>query len=487
MDSYNLYQDIAERTNGDIYIGVVGPVRTGKSTFIKRFMDKLVLPHMDDITRKARVIDELPQSADGKIVMTTQPKFVPDGGVKIDIAENIGVNVRLIDCVGYLIAGVEGESRMVRTPWSDKEMTFEEAAELGTRKVMLEHSTIGVLVTTDGSVTGFERNAYQPAEERIAQELSNYSKPFAIVLNTATPDREETKRLCLSLNEKYCVPVIPKDVASMETEDFCEVLESILYEFPLRMINCDMPRWMQMLRPDNVMIQGITSKVAQAAAKVNKMRDYTLLTQIFDDDEVINKIKNMDVCFGDGSVNIELVAKEGVFYTVLSDECDVDIKDDSTLFNYIKNATFAEKQYNKMKQALNAADEGGYGVVIPADDEVELLEPEFVKSGVKTSVKMRAKASCLHIMKVDVETEVNPIIGNGVQAQEMVKYLQEEYKDNVNGIWETNMFGKTMNTLAKEGLSTKMYSMPPDAQLKLRKTVSRIVNEGKGGVLCVLL
>lgn len=485
MDSNNLYQDIATRTNGDIYIGVVGPVRTGKSTFIKKVMDKLVLPNMEDITRKQRVIDELPQSADGKMVMTTGPKFVPDGGVKVKMAEGVNVNVRLIDCVGYLIAGLEGEVRQVRTPWSDVEMPFEEAAEIGTRKVMREHSTIGVVVTTDGSIADFERQNYVSAEENIIKEMKECGKPFVIILNSKRPNSEETKSLKMSMEEKYGATVMIKNVLEMELEDILEVLECILYEFPIRLIELSMPKWMQMLNFNNELIQNIISVTMDKVSSMFRMRDYKCLNDLFCDD-TMNKVGDINVEFGCGCITLNIIPEDGVFYRILSEVCNIDIKDEFTLFGYIKNSNNAVKEYDKLKTALEEVEERGYGVVIPTCEEVSLDEPQFLTNGTKTNIKMTASASCLHIMKVNVETEVNPIVGGG-SSQEMVKYLESEYKDNPNGLWETNMFGKTLGNIAREGLNSKMYSMPIEAQNKLRKTVGRIVNEGKGGVLCVLL
>lgn len=487
MERFDLYQDIATRTNGDIYIGVVGPVRTGKSTFIKRVMDKLVLPNIADAARKQRVIDELPQSADGKTVMTTQPKFVPDGGIRVDMAEGVSLNIRLIDCVGYLIDKLEGESRMVKTPWSDKEMTFEDASELGTRKVMRDHSTIGVLVTTDGSITDFDRTNYIAAEERIASEMQELGKPYAIVMNTKKVNAEETKALCVALSEKYGVPVIAKNALEMELKDILEIFECILAEFPLRKICFGMPKWMQMLDYEHPIVKGIIDVVTEKTANALKMSDYKKLSDLFDNSEIIKKISGINVLYGNGCIDIELIPQDGMFYKILSEICNVAIMGEFDLFNYIKEASFAEKQFSKLKGALADVETNGYGIVMPTDEDISLQEPEFVGTGGKTHIKMRANATCLHIMKVGVETDVNPIIGTGAQSQEMANYLKTEYSDKKMGLWDTNMFGKSLGVMAREGLSAKMYSMPLEAQAKLRKTVTRIVNEGRGGVLCVLL
>lgn len=487
MESFDLYQDIATRTNGDIYIGVVGPVRTGKSTFIKRFMDKMVLPYLSDQARKQRIIDELPQSADGKIVMTTQPKFVPDGGVKVVLGDNVAVNVRLIDCVGYLIDNLEGESRKVRTPWSSEEMTFEQASELGTRKVMSDHSTIGILVTTDGTITDFERVNYLKAEERIAQEMKQLGKPFVILLNTKKPRAEETLALCGALREKYGVPVITKSAFDLELEDIQEILEACLCEFPIRKINFTMPRWLQMMDRDNAIISKIIAECMEKSADIVKMSEYRTLKDLFCQDDNMKQVANVKVSFGSGSITVDLLPQDKMFYRIMSEECDVDISDEFTLFKYIREASFAEKQFCKLKGALEDVETRGYGIVLPTDADIVLEAPQFMTGGSKGGVKMAATASCLHIMKVNVNTEVNPIVGSGTQAQEMVNYLRTAYEGKEMEIWDTNMFGKSLNSIAKEGINNKMYSMPQEAQAKLRKVVTRIVNEGRGGVLCVLL
>lgn len=487
MDSVNIYQDIAKRTNGDIYIGVVGPVRSGKSTFITKFMNELVLPHILDENEKNRVIDELPQSATGKTVMTTQPQFVPDRGVKINLTDNLNVNIRLIDCVGYMISGVENQDRMVNSPWSNEQMPFAEAGELGTRKVMLDHSTIGIVVTTDGSVTDFGRNDYISAEERIVEEMKSTGKPFIILLNSRTPNDSATQKLVSEMCAKYNVSVVAKNVAEMNEMDIQELLASILGEFPLRMIGVKMPRWMQMLQADNELIIKVMANIANIVVDVGKMRDYDKFKDIFLDDSDFNKTDNVEVKFDDGSIVLNLMPKEELFYKVLSDCCGVNVRDESALFGYIKNATTAIKTFDKMNSALQSVEQCGYGVVMPKDDEIEFAKPEFEGANGRRNIKMTASCSCLHIMKVDVQTSVNPIVASGTQAQDMVNYLENEYKDDLKQIWNTNMLGKKLADIAKDGLSAKMFSMPQEAQKKLRKTVCRIVNEGKGGVLCVLL
>lgn len=480
---YELYQDIKSRTNGDIYIGVVGPVRTGKSTFIKRVMDKLVLPNITDDNRKQRVIDEIPQSADGKIVMTTQPKFVPDAGITVNISPEVDINVRLVDCVGYLIDGVEGDERNVRTPWSSNEMTFAAASELGTRKVMAEHSTIGVVVTTDGTIADFDRANYVDAESRIVAEMKELGKPFVILLNSLRPTDEKAISLAKHLSETYNTPVICKDVLNMELDDINEILECILSEFPLVSINVETPRWLQMLPFEHPIIKHIGNCLMAKIETVNKINDYKSLLDLFAEDEFIKPIKYCKANYGNGVINVELTPQDSLFYNIMSEMCGVNILDESSLFKYIKSASVAEKEYSKLKTALDDVETRGYGIVLPSEDDVELATP-IMGENVK-GIKMQAKASCLHIMKVDVETEVSPMMGGG--SQEMLEYLKKEYADKENELWNTMLFGKSLSVLAKENLNQKMYAMPQDAQAKLKRAVTRIVNEGKGGVLCILL
>lgn len=486
MESYNLYQDIATRTNGDIYIGVVGPVRSGKSTFIKKFMDGLVLPNITDNARRARVIDEMPQSADGRSVMTTEPKFVPDGGVKVMLADDIEVNVRLIDCVGYMIDNMEMPSRNVKTPWSAQDLPFNEAAEIGTKKVMCEHTTIGMVITTDGSITDYNRSDYVVAEERIVAEMKSSCKPFIIVLNSRKPESSECKKLATELEMKYNVSVFICDISNMDIMAINMLLESILNEFPIKHINCKMPKWMQMLPMESDLIKCIIAELNEVAERLNKMKDYVLLKDCFSESDNMKKLTKIKLIYSNGSLVVELEPKEHLFYKILSEVCNVDINDETGLFKYIKDSNSAIMVYDKMKTALESVEEFGYGVVTPTEGEIEFSEP-IIEDGVKSNINMEAKATCLHIIKVDVKTSVSPVIGTGNQAQEMVNYLKNEFSEDLNCMWKTNLLGKSMRQIASDTLNSKMYSMPVDAQMKLKKTVGRIVNEGRGGVLCVLL
>lgn len=492
MDKFDLYQDIATRTGGDIYLGVVGPVRTGKSTFITKFMETLVLPNIADKHRLQRVVDEMPQSADGKTIMTTQPKFVPDDGVKVTMQENLNFNVRLIDCVGYLVDGAVGhregdKPRLVRTPWDDEEIPFEQAAQIGTDKVIKDHSTIGVVLTTDGSITDIPRSGYIEAEERVVKELEQIGKPFVIVLNSKTPLAEETQKLTQSLSEKYGVTAIAKDVQNMNSDDITDVMSGVLMEFPIRLIQASMPKWLQCLSGSSELIKKMTSQVASVVADVNKMSDYKKLENLFVDDENLEKVSKINVEFGKGSIEFEIVPKPHLFYKVLSEECGIDLSDDFKLISFVKSSRYAATEYGKLKEALMQVEAAGYGVVVPAIEDMELEEPEIMKQGGKFGVKIKASAPSLHIMRVDVSTEVSPIVGTQAQSEEMAAYLMEQYQKDKDGIWATNMFGKTLDTLVKEGINGKLATVQGDTQDKLRKTITRIVNEGKGGVLCVLI
>lgn len=491
MENFDLYRDIATRTGGDVYIGVVGPVRTGKSTFIKNFMRTLVLPRIDDENRRKRVIDELPQSADGKTIMTTQPKFVPEASVRVDFADGAGVNVRLIDCVGYPVEEAmgytEGEhSRLVTTPWSEEEMTFEQAAELGTRKVICDHSTIGVIITTDGSITGIDRESYRAPEKRVIEEMRALGKPFTVILNSKYPENTDTRQLAMSMQEDYGVSVIVKNVAQMQEADFADVLGGILKQFPIRRIDYDIPKWLCTLPMESDVISNVLSKVKSSSACASKMGDTVCLTAAFDEDEFIKRAE-ASANFGTGVVTVSLTPAEGLFYRVLSEKCGVDISDDFALISYIQQLTFAKSEYDKLKTALEEVNEVGYGVVTPDMSDMDLQQPQVVKKNGRYSVRLKASAPSLHIMRVDVETEVSPMFGQEGESEDVIRNWLDGFGEDGEGIWDTNMFGKTLSALAKEGLETKLRAMPGDARVKLRKTLGRIVNEGKGGVLCILL
>ena len=492
MDKYDLYNDIAVRTDGDIYIGVVGPVRTGKSTFIKRFMDLLVLPNIDNAYKKERTIDELPQSGAGKTIMTTQPKFVPNEAVSIELRNAATLSLRMVDCVGYLIDGVIGHMendvpRMVRTPWNDSDIPFEEAAEIGTRKVITEHSTIGILVTTDGSFTGIPHMDYAPAEERVVQELKEINKPFIVLLNTMNPNSEDTQQLRKSLEEKYDVTVIAANVTQLELEDVHYLLERILFEFPLSEMRFNLPRWVQALPSDHWLVSEILTTLSDSTKDLSRMRDVEKLLDVFEESEHINGIDIDNISLADGILNYDIDVKHDLFYQILGEECGCEINDDYQLVSMMKSLVYAKKEYDRVSEALEAVRTTGYGLVSPTMEEMTLEEPEIVKQGGRYGVRLRASAPSLHMIRVDIQTEVSPVVGTEKQSEEILRYLLSEFESDPSSIWESNIFGKSLHELVKEGLSTKLLRMPEDAQHKMQDTLSRIINEGSGGLICILL
>lgn len=492
MENYGLYEDIAKRTGGDIYVGVVGPVRCGKSTFITQFMQNLVVPNIEDKNTKQRTIDELPQSADGKTIMTTQPRFVPSKAAAIRVDDKVDMNVRMIDCVGYLIDGALGheenqKERLVKTPWSDEEMPFEKAAELGTKKVIDEHSTIGIVLTTDGSITDIPRSSYVKAEERVVSELAAQNKPFVVVLNTKLPKSEDAKKLAKSLEAKYGVPVMPMDVLKLNQNNIDEIFEKILLEFPIKSLKIKMPKWMQALSFNHPIISNVVEEVKKFGENANKIGQIDKTNVAFLESDDFEPVVVSSIKMGEGKVYFDVTPKPGLFYRVLSEQCDTEITDDFHLISYVKQLAHAKAEYDKIKLALADVKEKGYGVVMPNVEDMTLEDPEIVKQGNKFGVKLKASAPSLHIMSVDIETEVNPIVGSQAQSEEMVKYMMSEFEQNPKAIWETNMFGKSLSSLVKEGIDSKITLMPVEAQRKMRKTLGRIINEGKGGIICILL
>lgn len=493
MEEFDIYTDISERTNGDIYIGVVGPVRAGKSTFITRFMERLVVPKIKSKHQKDRMTDELPQSANGKTIMTTQPKFVPGEAVSIKIADNIDVRVRLVDCVGYLIDGANGhlendKPRMVKTPWSDEAMPFEQAAEIGTKKVITDHSTIGIVMTSDGSIdTELARNAYVEAEERVVNELTALKKPFVVILNSKVPSSAETVKLSEALSEKYGVPVIPTDVLNFDEKDVLKIFEGILMEFPLRDIEVKIDKWLQALPSENEIISELTGKFLSVSEGMNKMSDFAAATDLFADSEYFDSLTVSNVDMGRGKVSYTVKPKPSLYFKALSSACGTEIGDEFDLMSCMKDLTHAKREYDKLSAALLEVKRTGYGVVTPSPDEMTLEEPEIVKQGGRFGVKLKASAPSLHIMQVDINAEVSPIMGTETQSEEMLTDMMKDFEEDPKRLWNTDMFGKSLHMLVNESLHNKLTAMPNDTQKKMRRTLSRIVNEGKGGVICILL
>lgn len=492
MDKYDIYKDISVRTGGDIYIGVVGPVRTGKSTFISKFMDKFVIPNINNKLQKQIATDEMPQSADGKIIMTTQPKFVPANGVKISFKNKSSANVRLVDCVGYLVDGALGHTdnekpRMVKTPWDKDEIPFEKAAETGTRKVIEDYSTIGIVVTTDGSFTDIPRSNYIQAEERVIKELKSCKKPFVVLLNCKNPQSEESINLSIELENKYNVPVINTNVLELSADELGSIMEKILLEFPMYAINVRLPKWMQALPSDNSIISEILENLKENSKSIVKMKDFSCIGDSLSKSENFDSLQLSELKMGDGCSEFELIPKEGLFYKTLSEECGEKINDDYELMSYIKSFSDSKKKFTKIKDALQRAEEDGYGVVVPSIDELKIEEPTLVKQNGRYGVKLKATAPSLHIMKVDVMTEVSPTVGNEKQGEEMVNYLSGKFEDDPSAILDTNIFGRSLQDLVKDGLADKLMAIPKDAQEKMTKTLTRMVNENRGGMICILL
>ena len=492
MENTRLYQDIAKRTDGDIYVGVVGPVRTGKSTFIKNFMDLLVIPNIDNEFKKERAKDELPQSAGGKTIMTTEPKFVPNEAIEITLDNNLKFKTRLVDCVGYLVDNAIGYleddmPRMVKTPWFDEEIPFEKAAEIGTKKVIEEHSTIGILVTTDGSITDIPRDDYVKAEERVVKELRDLNKPFVIILNSNFPSSADTISLAKKLSDKYNASVIPMDCTNLRIEDINTIFSKVLYEFPVERIAIKFPRWVDGLDFNHSLKSELINEIKDAFADVSVLKDVSTCTNRISKTEIIDNTTVQDIQLGSGFVNIKIDLKEELFYTVLSEITGVNVQNEGDLFGIISELSFTKKKYDKIAYALDEVDRKGYGIVTPSIDELELEEPEMVKQGSRFGVKLKATAPSIHMIKTNVTTEVSPIVGSEKQSEELVNYLLSEFESDPKKIWESNIFGKSLHSLVNEGLQAKLSKMPEDAQIKLQETLERIVNEGSGGLICIIL
>jgi len=489
---YRIYEDIAERTNGDIYIGVVGPVRTGKSTFIKRFMDGLVVPNIPNQYDRQRAIDETPQSGSGRTIMTTEPKFVPNEAVTISLDDNATMKVRLVDCVGYLVKSALGYledelPRMVHTPWLDHAVPFEEAAEMGTRKVIREHSTIGVVITTDGSFTNVPREEYEEAEEKVIAELEATNKPFIVILNSAFPDNPETRQMAEQLSEKYRKPVIPMDCLNMTIRDIHYVMKTILYEFPVREIAIDIPRWVTRLDNQHWLKNDIIRAINEVFEEKATIRQINDNAHKFNNYDFIKNGRISEMKLGQGCINMELNMADGLFYNILNAETGLNIKGEHELFSVLKELAAIKTEYRKIEYALHEVKTKGYGVVTPQLEELKLEPPEIIRQGSRFGVKLRASAPSIHMIRADIETEISPLVGSERQSEELVNYLLKEFEGQPEKLWESNIFGKSLHELITEGLQNKLFRMPEDAQMKLQETLQRIVNEGSGGLICIIL
>lgn len=492
MTKYNIYEDIANRSGGDVYIGVVGPVRTGKSTFIKRFMETLVLPNIESDSAKMRATDEMPQSATGKTVMTTEPKFVPDEAVRVTLDQNAHFNVKMIDCVGYIVPdaiGVteDGKPRMVLTPWSDEEMPFDKAAEIGTKKVIAEHSNIGVLVTTDGSIGEIPRQSYVEAERRVVDELKALGKPFVIVLNSATPEAPSSIELALSLENSYDVPVALVNCTKLDATDIKKILELVLTEFPIVEIAIEIPRWINSLPDTHTLKSKLYSKINKASEAIDKVGDVKAVFENIGDSEFGISISDVYTDLSKGSCHLKVETPEKLFYRILGEETGFMLDGEESLIGIMSELARMKKEYDRLSSAIAEVNETGYGIVTPSVDDLTLEEPEIVRQNGGYGVKLRASAPSIHMIKANIETEVSPIVGSEKQSEDMVKFLLKEFEEDPARIWESNMFGKSLHELVNEGLNAKLAHMPSDARLKLADTLQKIINEGSGGLICIIL
>ncbi len=492
MENFGIYQDIARRTEGDIYIGVVGPVRTGKSTFIKRFMELLVLPNIENEYKKERAVDELPQSASGRTIMTTEPKFIPNEAVEINLNGNVKLKTRLVDCVGYLVNNAIGYlendmPRMVKTPWSENEIPFETAAELGTRKVIVEHSTVGIIITTDGSITDIPREDYIKAEERVVNELKELNKPFIILMNCQNPYDNYSIEMAERLSDKYSATVIPVNCLELNLDDINSIFSKLLYEFMIERIEIKFPRWLEGLDKSNELKQKLFLNFKKTFENVARLKDINDVYKRLEECDEIYKTSVDEINLGNGIVSINVQLEEKLFYDMLSNITGVEIKNEGELFSCITDFAKIKKDYDKMAYAIHEVNEKGYGIVTPGKEDLILDEPEIVKQGSKYGVKLKAKAPSIHMIKINTETEVSPIVGSEKQSEDLVKYLLSEFESDPKKIWESNIFGKSLHELVNEGLQNKLAKMPEEAQIKLQDTLQRIVNEGTGGLICIIL
>lgn len=491
MEGYEIYKDIAKRTQGDIYIGVVGPVRTGKSTFIKKFMETLVIPNIENGPIKDRAIDELPQSAIGRTIMTTEPKFIPNEAVEIN-NENTKFRVRLIDCVGYIVPSALGYieedlPRMVNTPWFDKQIPFNMAAEIGTKKVIEEHSTIGLVVTTDGSIGDIDRNDYIEAEDRVITELKEINKPFIVLVNCVEPNSPSARKVQEEIQLKHNVNAICVNCLTLTKEDISNIIKMILVEFPVKEIDIDVPSWIERLDIDHWLKKSIMDSVYNAMNGIKKVGEIKECVKKVCENEYIKEISKTEINLGNGVCKIGLAAKDDLFYKVICELTGLEISCDGDLVNVLKDFSSIKEKYDKVKDALEQVKNTGYGIVNPTINELKLEEPEIVKQGGKYGIKLKASAPSIHMIMSNIETEVAPIVGSEKQSQELVEYLLNEFKENPSKIWESNIFGKSLYDLVNEGLYNKLNKMPLDARDKLRETLTRIINEGSGGLICIIL
>lgn len=488
----NIYNDMAERTGGEIFVGVVGPVRTGKSTFIKGIMEEMMLPNIADEYDLKRARDEMPQSAAGRTVMTAEPKFIPDEAVSVSIGEGTSFKMRLVDCVGFLVEGAgghleDGQPRMVKTPWSETEMTFEEAASIGTKKVISEHSTVAMLVTCDGSFGDIPRENYIPAEELAVRELKAQGKPFCIIVNSADPSSEEAEALALSLENKYSAPVALIDCAHVDKEDIDNIFMLILDEFPVTELNVDFPGWVMSLPDKHPLLASFTETVRVCAEEITKMGDVRTVFEKARMNPDIGDVRISELDMSSGVGCVELLPEEGAYFRILEELTEIKADNADALFRSMCELAEIKKKYDKVEAALNDVNEKGYGIVMPDISELVLEEPEIVRQSGGYGVRLRASARSVHMIKANIETEINPIVGTEQQSEELISYLTREFAENPTMIWNTDLLGKSLYELVNEGLRSKLQNMPDESRTKLSETLEKIINEGSGGLICIIL
>ncbi len=487
-----IYEDIAHRTEGDIYIGVVGPVRTGKSTFIKRFMETMVIPGIENVYRRERARDELPQSGSGRTIMTAEPKFVPEEAVELTMEGGGTFSVRLIDCVGYMVPGAVGQMeddmpRMVTTPWFEQEIPMTEAAEIGTRKVIAEHSTIGIVITTDGTITDIDREDYLEAEERVIRELKELGKPFLVLLNSAYPEAPRAQAIRADLMARHDVTCLAVNCLELDEPDMVDIIKGVLYEFPIKELDLFLPPWVDALPYDHPIKAELYAAVREGAGQMRRIRDVEGTVKAIGQCESVSRAGVTSIDLGSGVAAAELDLPRRLFYDTLSTQSGFTIADDGDLMGLLTGLAKIKCEYDKVAAALEEVKNTGYGIVIPSPEELVLEEPEIVKQGGRYGVRLKASAPSIHMIRADIETEVSPIVGNEKQSEDMVDYLLQEFEGNTGKIWQSNIFGKSFHELVSEDLQTKLKRMPEDAREKLRETLQRILNEGTGGLICIIL
>ena len=491
MANKSIYEDIALRTGGDIYLGIVGPVRTGKSTFIKQFMDKLVMPNISEEYEKERAKDELPQSSSGRTIMTTEPKFIPEKAININIDNTANMKDRLIDCVGYIVPSSLGyiendQPRMVNTPWYNEPIPFNMATEIGTQKVINEHSTIGLVITTDGSISDIPREEYAEAEDRVINELKQINKPFIVLLNCLNPDSESAVDTAEEISKKHHIPVIPINCLDMTQNDIKQILSRILYEFPVKEINVSFPKWINSL-PINHWLRADLIASLKSAEGIQHIRDLNLFGACLEKSENTTDCKVNNIDLGYGRADITINVNPELFYKILAENTGLVINDEMELMNSITELSAIKKEYMRVKDALEEVEATGYGIVMPSIEELSLEEPEIVKQGGRYGVRLRASAPSIHLMKANITTEVSPIVGSEKQSEDLIMYLLNEFEEDPVKIWDSNIFGKSLHELVNEGLHTKLARMPVDARMRVQETIERVINDGCNGLVCIIL